>query len=40
VPYVIDRYRFKSAEGGPPELRVQELPLNHSVVDFEEDHLK
>src|SRR5258708_1227286 len=40
VPYLIDRYRFKSAGGGPPELRVHELPLDHSVVDFGERHLK
>jgi murein DD-endopeptidase MepM/ murein hydrolase activator NlpD len=34
VPYLIDRYRLKSAGDGPPELRVHELPLDHSVVDF------
>jgi murein DD-endopeptidase MepM/ murein hydrolase activator NlpD len=34
VPYLIDRYRFKSAGGGPPDLRLRELPLDHSVVDF------
>jgi hypothetical protein len=40
VPYLIDRYRFKSAGGGPPELRIRELPLDHSVVDFGDDHGK
>jgi hypothetical protein len=40
VPYLIDRYRCKSASGGPIELRVHELPLDHSVVDFAEVHGK
>ncbi len=40
VPYLIDSYHLKSASGGPPELRVHELPLDHSVVDFGEAHLK
>jgi hypothetical protein len=37
VPYLIDRYRCKSASGGPIELRIHELPLNNSVVVFGED---
>jgi len=37
VPYLIERYRCKSASGGPMELRIHELPLNHSVVVFGED---
>lgn len=36
VPYLIDRYRCKSASGGLTELRVHELPLDHCVVDFGE----
>jgi murein DD-endopeptidase MepM/ murein hydrolase activator NlpD len=40
VPYLIDRYRCKSASGGPLELRIRELPLNNSVVEFGEDHGK
>jgi hypothetical protein len=36
VPYLIDRYRCTSASGGPTEIRVHELPLDHSVVDFAE----
>lgn len=40
VPYLIDRYRCKSASGGPIELRVHELPLDHSLVDFAEVHGK
>jgi hypothetical protein len=40
VPYLIDRYRCKSASGGTMELRVHELPLDHSVVDFAEVHGK
>jgi hypothetical protein len=40
VPYLIDRYRCKSASGGPIELRVHELLLDHSVVDFAEVHGK
>ena len=37
VPYLIDRYRCMSASGGPIELRIQELPLNNTVVVFGED---
>ncbi len=37
VPYLIDRYRCKSASDGPTELRIHELPLNKSVVVFGED---
>lgn len=40
VPYLIDRYRFKSTAGGPPELHQHELPLDHSVVDFGEGRSK
>ena len=40
VPYLIDRYRCVSASGGTLELRIRELPLNKSVVVFEEDHGK
>lgn len=40
VPYLIDRYRGRSATGGPMELRVRELPLDHSVADFPEVHDK
>ncbi|MGA8442917.1 MAG: M23 family metallopeptidase [Candidatus Sulfotelmatobacter sp.] len=36
VPYLIDRYRCNGASGRPIELRVHELPLDHSVVDFGE----
>ena len=37
VPYLIDRYRRKSASGGAIELRIRELPLNNSAVVFGED---
>ena len=37
VPYLIDRYRGKSANDGPVELHIRELPLNNSVVIFGED---
>jgi hypothetical protein len=37
VPYLIDRYHCKSANSGPLELHVHELPLNNSVVVFGED---
>ena len=40
VPYLIDRYRCMSACGGPPELRIHELPLNRSVIAFRENHGK
>jgi len=40
VPYLIDRYRCKSAGPGAVELRVNELPLNHSVVEFGEESAK
>ena len=40
VPYVIDRYRSKSASDGPMELRIHELPLNKSVVEFGEESRK
>jgi hypothetical protein len=40
VPYLIDRYRCKSASDGPVELRIHELPLDNSVVAFGEDHGK
>ena len=40
VPYLIDRYRCKSASDGPMELRIHELPLDNSVVVFGEDHGK
>ncbi len=36
VPYLIDRYRCKTASGGPLELRTRELPLGSSVVEFGE----
>jgi Peptidase family M23 len=38
VPYLINRYRCTSSCGGPTGLRVHELPLDHSVVDFGEVH--
>jgi hypothetical protein len=40
VPYLIDRYRSQSASNGPVELHIHELPLDHSVVVFGEDHGK
>ena len=36
VPYLIDRYRCRSASDGPMELRIHELPLDNSVVVFAE----
>jgi len=40
VPYLIDQYRCKSTSDGPMELRRHELPLDKSVVAFEENHSK
>ena len=40
VPYLIDRYRSKTASGGTLELHIRELPLNNSVVVFGEDRPK
>lgn len=40
VPYLIERYRCKSADGGPMEPRTHELPMKNSVVAFGEDHGK
>jgi len=40
VPYLIDRYRCKSASDGPMELRVHELPLGNSLVEFGDEHGK
>jgi len=40
VPYLIDRYRCKSASDGPTELRTHELPLRDSVLVFGEDQGK
>lgn len=34
VPYLIDRYT--STSDGPAKIHTRELPLNHSVVTFEE----
>jgi len=40
VPYLIDRYRCNSASDGQMELRINELPLDNSVVAFGEDRGK
>ena len=40
VPYLIDRYRCRSASDGSMELRTLELPLDNSVVVFGEDQSK
>ena len=40
VPYLIDRYRCKSASDGPMELYIHQLPLGKSVVIFGEDRDK
>jgi hypothetical protein len=40
VPYLIERYGCRTANGGPTELRIGELPLNKSVVVFGKDHEK
>jgi murein DD-endopeptidase MepM/ murein hydrolase activator NlpD len=37
VPYVIDHYRLQIASGGPSELHIDELPLDHNIVAFGED---
>jgi murein DD-endopeptidase MepM/ murein hydrolase activator NlpD len=34
VPYLIDRYRSASANGGPADLHVREMPMNKNVVVF------
>jgi hypothetical protein len=39
VPYLIDRYRCKSASDGAMEFRIHELPLDNSVVVFGEHHV-
>ena len=36
VPYLIDRYRSKSAPSAPLELHTRELPLNNAIVTFGE----
>jgi murein DD-endopeptidase MepM/ murein hydrolase activator NlpD len=36
VPYLIDRYRGQTSDGRGPHVR--ELPLDHHVVTFGEDH--
>jgi len=36
VPYLIDQYSSKSTSDGPAELHTDELPLDKSVVIFEE----
>jgi len=40
VPYLIDRYRCRSASDGSMELRTLELPLGNSVVVFGQDQSK
>ena len=40
VPYLIDRYRCKSARDGQVKLYIHELPLGGSVVIFGEDRTK
>ena len=40
VPYLIDRYRSQSASDGGIGLRTHELPLDHCLVAFGEDHDK
>jgi len=37
VPYLIDRYSSKAPSDGPAELHTHELPLDKSVVIFEEE---
>lgn len=37
VPYLIDHYRTASANGGPADLHVREMPMNKNVVVFGED---
>jgi hypothetical protein len=36
VPYVIERYRLQTASGGPSNLHINELPLDHNIVTFGE----
>lgn len=40
LPYVIDRYRIRSAGGGSGELRIRELPVNNNLVEFAGDREK
>lgn len=40
VPYLIDRFRCKSGGNGSMELRIRELPLDNSVVEFGNDGSK
>jgi hypothetical protein len=40
VPYLIDQYRCRNANGGPIELRIRELPLSKNVLVFGEDRGK
>jgi hypothetical protein len=37
VPYLIDRYSSKTTSDGPAKLHTHELPLDKSVVIFEEE---
>lgn len=37
IPYLIDRYRLQIAGGGPSELHINELPLDHNIVAFGDD---
>jgi hypothetical protein len=38
VPYLIDWYRCMSTSDEPMELRVHELPLGNSLVEFGDEH--
>jgi hypothetical protein len=40
VPYLIDRYRAARSSVGPSEVRVNELPLNNTIVTFGEERGK
>jgi murein DD-endopeptidase MepM/ murein hydrolase activator NlpD len=40
VPYLIDRYRCRSASDGSMELRLHELPGGNTIVAFGDDHRK
>lgn len=40
VPYLIDKFRSRTASDSPTELHIRELPLDNNVVLFSEDHSK
>jgi murein DD-endopeptidase MepM/ murein hydrolase activator NlpD len=40
IPYLIDKFRSRTASDSPGKLHIRELPLDNNVVLFSEDHSK